>query len=374
MAEVKELWNAHEKNAYFLEQLIEQKKSSAYEIEICTKQIQEIEEVHLKEGEEEVLFEKYSYLLSGEERKNIAHKISQGLRQSLNALSTIKADTQTLLIIDSSLKEDLELFNGIKLETEELSHTLQKYLLKFTDDPNELKALDERLTKINQLKRKYGTTYLEIMNHRLLQKEKLELIHNLDEKIENAKKEKEGIYAKLLKASSLLSNARQKASLLLAKKMNEELAHLYMKKATFLVQITSQPITALGSDLIEFFIKPNVGEKLLSLKEGASGGELARVLLALHVILCSQTEVTLLIFDEIDANIGGQAAKVIGEKLHFLGKSLQVFCITHFPQVARLADHHLQISKSTNKGRTFSSIEVLSSKKKEQELSRMVGI
>ena len=145
----------------------------------------------------------------------------------------------------------------------------------------------------------------------------------------------------------------------------------YMKQAEFYIEVSSTPLQASGQDKVEFFLNTNVGEKRIALKEGASGGELARVLLSLHILLAGKEKVGTLVFDEIDANIGGTTAAIMGEKLQLLGKSLQIISITHFPQVAKYADHHLKISKNTLNGRTLSQINYL--KDRREELARMSG-
>lgn len=369
----KTLWKEYAKISEGLKILLDQVPSRAREIETCERQIEEIEEASLREGEDEELFEEFSRLSSVEERLKAAEKILNALRQSLAIFSSIKGDSQSLNAKDTSIKEDLQSLSQVQLEIEELTHTFQRYVHRAEVDPQKLDQLDERLSLLNRLKKKYGATVSDIEQHLKEQKKRLEEFHKLDQRIEELTAEQARVNEQLLAAADSLTKARKKAADSLIDKVNMEFSSLHMKKAEFHIEITPQTLSTSGADHIEFYLMPNVGEKLIPIKDGASGGEIARVLLALHLILAGRTGISILIFDEIDANIGGQAARVIGEKLQQLGKNIQVLCITHFPQVARYANHHLQISKSTTKGRTKSQVDVLDKEERELELARMVG-
>ncbi len=146
-----------------------------------------------------------------------------------------------------------------------------------------------------------------------------------------------------------------------------------MPKVEFQVEITAQNRDRSGDDALEFFLLPNLGEHKIPLKNCASGGELSRMLLALHTVLSGKEKTPTLVFDEIDANIGGETASVVGEKLKEIERKQQIICITHFPQVARQASLHLQISKGEKRGRTVTSIKVIDESERQQELARMVG-
>jgi DNA repair protein RecN (Recombination protein N) len=141
----------------------------------------------------------------------------------------------------------------------------------------------------------------------------------------------------------------------------------------FFAEITPQKRSRYGDDKIEFFIVPNVGEHRVSLRECASGGELSRTMLAIQALLAGKEKIPTLVFDEIDANIGGETAAVVGEKLCEIGTKHQVLCITHFPQVAKLAEHHIRISKQEIEGRTVTIVDSLDASSRHQELARMLG-
>jgi DNA repair protein RecN (Recombination protein N) len=151
------------------------------------------------------------------------------------------------------------------------------------------------------------------------------------------------------------------------------LLSLNMPKAEFEIKVSPQKRSLSGDDLVEFYIAPNPGERLLSVKDGASGGELSRLLLSIQTLLAGKEQIPTLIFDEVDANIGGATAAEVGKKLKEIGAKHQILCITHFPQVAKQANHHYQISKQEIKGRTLTQIHCLDEQSKQHELSRMLG-
>jgi len=191
-------------------------------------------------------------------------------------------------------------------------------------------------------------------------------ISELKEKLHEAEKETNALAASL-------TEERRASSKKLEKAIITQLRALNMPKVEFHVQIDAQKRNSYGDDRVEFFLAPNVGEHLIPIKDSASGGELSRLMLALQAVLAGKEQTPTLVFDEIDANIGGETASVIGEKLNEIGEKHQVLCITHFPQVARQAKHHLQISKGEIDGRTLTSIKVLDQKAREAEMSRMLG-
>jgi DNA repair protein RecN (Recombination protein N) len=171
-----------------------------------------------------------------------------------------------------------------------------------------------------------------------------------------------------------LSKKRMGEAKKLKKAILSELTLLNMPKADFEIDITSQERSKTGADRVEFFLVPNVGEHRIPIRECASGGELSRILLTIQVLLAGKKKIPTLVFDEIDANIGGLTAVVVGEKLKQIGKTTQVLSVTHFQQVAQFADRHLQISKSEVEGRTLTSITLLDDTTRQAELARMAGV
>ena len=155
--------------------------------------------------------------------------------------------------------------------------------------------------------------------------------------------------------------------------VKDQLRLLNMAKVEFHVEVSAQKRNRFGDDRLEFFLSPNVGERRIPISECASGGELSRIMLTLQALLAGKEKIPTLIFDEIDANIGGETAAIVGKKLREIAENHQVLCITHFSQVARQAQHHLQISKTEREGRTFTEIAVLDKDARQHELMRMLG-
>jgi DNA repair protein RecN (Recombination protein N) len=346
------------------------------EMHHCKKAIAEIEEAAPKEGEEEELFKQYSLLASSHERLQACHALEAGLGPEKGALALMNRSKHVFAALqekDPSLSNEFSLFPQVLLELEELFYSLRKYTSHIQSDPILLESLNKRLTLLAALKRKYGAALEEVNAHLEEQKRRLHTLQNIDSEIENLK-EQYGAAEKIVEtlAKELTAN-RKGASALLESAMTAQLEELNMKCAKFHVVFTPSLLSESGGEKVEFYLDSNLGEKKVPLKEGASGGELARVLLALHVLLAGKEGIGTLIFDEIDANIGGSTASMIGNKLKSLGKSLQVLCITHFPQVAKCADHHLGIAKSTQGGRTISQIIALSFNDRKEELLRMAG-
>ena len=364
------------KHQYLLNELHRLKNTvpgSVREHENCEREINEIDEVNLKDGEEEELFENYTLLASSKDRQTAAQELIHTLEGSFSLLSKSRGAFHTLKSIDPKFSEELLLYPQILVEIEELQHTLRKYEGKLDANPATLDALHKRLTTIERFKRKYGDTLEKIKAYQTSQKERLTYLKNLELLLEETSE----AYHKNLDVVKSLGNTltleRQKCALAFSEQMSEHLHSLNMKDAKFHIQISPCPLNALGQDKIEFFLHTNVGEKLIALKDSASGGEIARVLLSLHVLLAGKEKIGTLIFDEIDANIGGTTASRMGEGLKALGKSLQIISITHFPQVAKCATHHLQIAKSAINGRTLSQVTYLTPSAREEELARMSG-
>lgn len=346
------------------------------ECSICLHEIEEIEGAKLQEGEEEALYAEAHQLSSADDRMQLASTIDQALggdRSVLSLLKTIKSPLAELVHIDPELAPEKELYETICVEAEELLHTLRSYQNKIDADPHRLDYLNERISLITKLKRKYGNAHAEILDYLQTRKEALQSWDLLEESIAELENSLQTEYQKLHDQAEKLQQKRAKAAEKLEKAIGKEFKELNMPQAKLQVMFTPQTMNKNGSYKTEFLLSANMGEPFLGLKESASGGELSRVLLAIKLLLANKQQLSTLIFDEIDANIGGTTAALIGEKLHALGKSIQVLCITHFPQVAKCADHHLFIAKEQQKGRTFTTIATLSLDERSFELKRMSG-
>jgi DNA repair protein RecN (Recombination protein N) len=284
----------------------------------------------------------------------------------------------------------------------ELQSELSRYAEKVDVDPARLAELEERLNLIHSLKRKYGATLAEVIAFGGEAKQKLQSLESRDAELARLNAALEKLAAELLSAGKKLSAARRKVIPQLAKAAGKQLEDLGFKQSKFDVAIQSvaadvsrlklnseignqkseidqsqlmpaATIKQTGFDEIEFQFAPNPGEPAKPLRAIASSGEMARVMLALKTVLAAEDEIPVLIFDEVDANVGGETANAVGEKMKQIAAKRQVLCITHLPQVAAPADAHYVVTKQVRNGRTTSEIELLGKKERVTELARMLG-
>ncbi|NGX42853.1 MAG: DNA repair protein RecN [Chlamydiae bacterium] len=370
-------WEEENKARHELEELINSEAQRLRDIEVCRMEFEELEGANVQENEEEQLFAEYSRLTNTEELAKLSSEIYDSLsgdhQPILSVLQQLQKSFEQLAKLDPSLQENASDFLSTIVELEEISHSIRNYQSGIEFNPARVEEVNERLTLINRLLRKYGPTVKEVHEYHEKAAEKLSKLENANVEIEdlqNRLKEMESANNTLAKQ---LTEKRKQAGKQLEKDMNLQIKALNMPKAAFFVEITQQKRSRSGDDRVEFFFAPNVGEKKVSIKECASGGELSRLMLALQALLAGKEKIPTLIFDEIDANIGGETATVVGEKLQQIGQEHQVLCITHFPQVAKCAKHHLQISKKEIDGRTVTQVEFLDKDSRKKELSRMAG-
>ncbi len=360
-----------------IETLTQSEAQRVREIEIYTKQIEEIQDANLQENEEEDVFAAYSRITNGEQLLDLSQELCRALygekQGAIPILARQKQTLEKLIRLDPSLDSLSGSFEQAIVELSELHHTLTHYTSRIEHDPQLAERLNKRLELISRLKKKYGSTIPEIHRYCEEIQKKLNALENADIQIEELQKSLEEIAKSNNGAAKQLTQKRMSAAKKLEKLLIAELQALNMPKVECTIQITPTKRSRSGDDLIEMYLTPNVGERQISLKECASGGELSRFMLALQTIVAGKESIPSLIFDEIDANIGGTTATIVGEKLRQIGKKHQVICITHFPQVAKQADHHLRISKRESDGRTVTLVDTLDTKAKKAELARMTG-
>jgi DNA repair protein RecN (Recombination protein N) len=263
---------------------------------------------------------------------------------------------------------------------------LRSYGEEIEYNPGRLRQVEERLDLIHDLRRKYGDSIEEILAFGESAAEELEGLSRSEERIEELQDQEKELLAQIGQLAGELSAARQQSSKMLAHAIEEELKDLGMEKARFAVSIErvaaekgvevdgkKYAFDPTGIDQVEFVISPNVGEPLKPLSKIASGGETARLMLAMKTVLSAADEVPVLIFDEIDAGLGGRVGAEVGRKLWGLTQGHQVLCVTHLPQIAAFGDVHYRVAKSEVKGRTVASVESLVSEERTEELAQMLG-
>ena len=271
---------------------------------------------------------------------------------------------------------------------EDLIEELRSYLRLIQLDEQRLEAVEERLDELNKLKRKFGGSLEAVQSQLERIEQELLNVENIGEKIKGVDNLIAGLHDRSKDLALTLSRNRKKAADMLAKKIIAALSSLKMVQTIFKVnlgtiswnqktdrhlRIDDLTLTETGIDRATFMIAPNLGEDLKPLKTIASGGELSRVILALKAILAETDSVETVIFDEVDAGIGGGTAEVVGRKLAELAKHHQVICITHLPQIAKFGEHHFSISKQVIDGRTQTTIQPLNEAGRHREIARMLG-
>lgn len=345
-------------------------------------QIEELKKADLKLGEDIKLSEEKSLLQSASGRVQAAEGVRivleaegegtlDSLRTALNRLrGLVQLDERTAYLVDS-LERALA-------ETEEVNIALHRYLGSVEVDPERLEEVQDRLSLIADLRRKYGTTIEEILSAFSRLENELHSLQASDERIVVLRSEISNLRDDLLKQGKKLSQSRRKAADLLAASVTGELKDLRMEDAKFCVEIFNRERIedwgSTGSDLVQYLVQPNRGEDAKPLGKIASGGELSRLMLAIRRVIADRGGIGVYLFDEIDAGIGGQTAFQVGKKLKSVAEYNQVICITHLPQVASFADHHLIVVKSTSGRRTITEVKELRGKtERKEELARMLA-
>ncbi len=347
------------------------------EEEFIRSQLEELNALEFKEHEEELLFEEYKKLASINELTEKIFLVQEGISASPQSVSTMltryKNICESLTSLDATLKEPADLLKESFVALKEASSFLDAYIDRLENNPKRFTYLEERLSLIAKFKRKYGNSLEEVEKFRKSLEEKVYHFDHLEESSQGLETELASVQEKTLQTAHILSEKRHTVARTFEGLITSVLQELNMKEAEFKVVIKEQPLSSSGQDHVEFYLKTNKGEPLLKVKECSSGGELSRLLFSIKIALSEKNNTPTLIFDEIDANVGGTTASIMGEKLHALGQCRQVFCITHFPQVAKHADHNISIYKKEVEDRTVAYIHVLNSKEKEKELLRMLG-
>ena len=306
----------------------------------------------------------------------------------LEQLSVVKKNLDMGCGIDPELSLSAQGINETTFRIEDIIQELRTYLKSVQTDDNRLDEAEQRLDFLHKMKRKYGKSLEDIVLHLKTIDRELSEVENISENIEKIKEKLLQVHDRLVKSAMELSIKRKAVSKILASKVEEELSTLKMPQTRFRIVLRTTPaddavdiyhtaegivITETGIDTASFMIAPNIGEEIKPLASIVSGGELSRVVLALKALLADTESVETIVFDEVDAGIGGEAAEVVGKKLHTLADRHQVICITHLPQIAKFGEHHFIISKLVAGGRTKTAIIPLDEPKRINEIARMLG-
>ncbi len=375
-----------------LEKLKNIRERQAEHLELLQFQKKEISDADIVVGEDTELEQERLRLKNAETLFRIVHGSIEELYGApgsvIERLLEVKKNLERAGQIDSQLKSGAGNLEESTYHIEDTIEELRSYLRLIQLDEQRLEAVEERLDELNKLKRKFGGS-LEAAQLQLQSiEQELLNVENISEKINDVKNLIAGLHDRCKKLALKLSRSRKKAAGVLAQKIIQALSSLKMVQTIFKVdlntislnpktdrylKIDEHTLTETGIDRVIFMIAPNLGEDLKPLATIASGGELSRVILALKAILAETDSVETVIFDEVDAGIGGGTAAVVGRKLAELATHHQVICITHLPQIAKFGEHHFSISKHVIEGRTQTAIQPLSEAGRHKEIARMLG-
>jgi len=377
-----------------MQRLNKMDREAAQRTELLQFQVEEIEAAQLVKGEDEKLAEQAQRLANAEKLAERSQEALMLLEDAPPTQPTVSdligqiVDISTSLAkMDPALKAMNEDLQDMAAGLEDWTLELRSYLDTLEFDPDELEHVEERLALIRDLKRKYGETIPEIKAHAEQAREELTTISNRSDRITALSREEESLLKELGQQGRTLSRERHTAAKQLEEGLEEELDDLRMAQARFQVQFrqVEDPegvesaaghrvkFTRSGLDEVEFLIETNPGEGLKPLAKVASGGETARLMLAIKNVLAKADNIATLVFDEIDQGIGGRIGAVVGEKLRRLTRGHQVICITHLPQLASFAHQHYQVAKKVEGERTAIIVGEMTGKDRLQELAEMLG-
>ena len=361
-------------------------------IQLLEFQKKEIEAAGISPGEDSDLEQERTRLKNSEALFQAAHDCIETLYDSQGAvvehLLQATKDLEKAALIDPALAMSAKRISGTAFEIEDIAEELRTYLKNIAVDESRLEGIEDRLNTLTKLKRKYGGTLDALFSRQESIEQELSSLTGLTGHIEDIEKKLSRLHGTLVELATTLSEKRKQNAKILAGRVENELAALKMPRTQFEVSFQTMPAEAsanpylivernavheTGIDRVSFLIAPNVGEPLKDLSHIVSGGELSRIVLALKAILAQTEAVETIVFDEVDAGIGGSVAEVVGKKLSVLAGRHQIICITHLPQIAKFGDHHFSISKHVSDGRTKTLIQRLNSDERVKEIARMLG-
>ncbi len=348
------------------------------ELDLLRHQVNEISTARLRPEEEEEIVARYKLASHSRRLIELATAVSRQLSEIDGAVLDQLAETQRLVRelekIDPGLSETAEAHSAAVVSLTEVARTLDRYAERLDLDPEQLEQLEQRVNLLETLKRKYGTTIEEVIAFGERAAERMRKIEGRDAELERLSGEIRSARATLDRAGATLRKVRAKAAPKLAAAVVQHLADLGFRQSEFEARLVpdDEPRSH-GTESVELLFSPNPGEPLKPLRAIASSGEISRLMLAIKSALALQDAIPLLVFDEIDANVGGEIAHAVGAKMRTLAEEHQVLCITHLPQVAAAAEKQFVVTKEVTSGRTFTELHEVKGKARQEEIARMLG-
>lgn len=346
-------------------------------------QIKELERAELRPGEDEeldarkTLLRSSGKLIEAIQEAQFAMSGGEDGQGACDLISEAEGAIRSVTRLSPQLEELEEKFTNLRFAADDAAETLRDFAGEFDFSPEELDRLESRLDVIYRLKKKYGPTVAEMLDYLDKCKAELEQIQDADDTVQRLEKELDKARAEAKKRGKELSEARRKAAADLQKRVQEELRQLDMPKVQFVTEFVPSPgqdsMDDTGMDQVQFLMSANLGEALKPIQKVASGGELARIMLALKNVLAEDDGIGSLVFDEVDTGVSGRAAQKVAEKMADVARRKQVLCVTHLPQIAAMADTHFSVEKGEKKGRTFTNVDRLDRQGRVEELARLIG-
>ena len=342
-------------------------------------QIDELTKAHLRPGEEEELEARRKLMQNAEKLSDGLHEASACLDgdSQTDGAATLLGQAERALArlarIDDQLAPLQETVADLMYRVRDCAEQVAEQVDALSFSEAELDDVEQRLDILHRLHRKYGPTCEEMLVYLEKAKNELDEIEFSSDRVEQLKKKLRAAEQTAQEAALVLRERRKRAGEQLSARICSELAELDMKKVEFSCVFTETELTPLGADAVAFYMTANAGEALKPLSKVASGGELARIMLALKNVLAERDRVPTLIFDEVDTGVSGRAAQRVAEKLLAVSRTKQVLCVTHLPQLAAMADTHFRIAKREADGRTYTSVTPLDFEGRRQELARIIG-
>ena len=342
-------------------------------------QIAEIEKAELEAGEDEELEARRKLLQNSEKIANGLNDAVENLYGSddtdgaASLLATAERALARVSKFSTQIAELHEKVADLMYQVQDAAEIARDVQYELSYSADELDRIESRLDVIHKLRRKYGVTCADILEYLEKAKQELDEIEFADDHVERLKKKLKTAEKEAWDAAFVLRENRKATAEKLSARILTELAQLDMPKVQFACQFTELELTTLGADAVAFYMSANVGEALKPMSKVASGGELARIMLAMKNVLAEQDKVNTLIFDEVDTGVSGRAAQKVAEKLRSVARNKQVLCVTHLPQLAAMGDTHLLIAKGERDGRTYTTVTPLDLEGRKRELARIIG-
>ena len=342
-------------------------------------QIQDLERANLQSGEEEELLERRNLLRNSEKFISAiqgADYCLNGDDQREGALSLLRQAQEQLTSVrglSDSFAQLTERLDAVYSEVYDIAYTVQDKKDEFDFAPGELDAVEGRCDQLYRLKKKYGATVEDMLAYLEKCRQELNQIAFADDTLAQLQKRREKALQEALAAARELSQQRKAAARSLEKQILTELRELNMGSIRFEVAFAEKTPDASGIDEVRFLMSANVGEELRPIQKIASGGELARIMLAMKNVFSQQEKIGTMVFDEVDTGVSGRAAQKVAEKMAKISRQKQVLCVTHLPQLAAMADTHFSVEKGVSGGRTFTRVQELTRQQRREELARLTG-